>query len=288
MKRFVDWVLARRYRLILLAMAFTPLLPAAAAGLIGVETARRGPVQGVISSLAAIGGMLLLAFLTGANPSVAATLGLITFASGVVAGALLKHAGNLGLAFQGTVLLSFVLVAVLSLFGPDPGALFEPVIAELVEVLRASGASPEQIVVVEGWGGILLAAAVFSQLMGPLLLAYWWLGIASNRKRFGVEFRALKLGRFLGVLATTVVVLGLVFDAPLVQNLTALSLMGFVFQGLAVLHAWAHAKRWHPGVLAPVYVLLITPLVVLVILGLTVVGLVDNWFDLRASLRAQA
>jgi UDP-N-acetylmuramyl pentapeptide phosphotransferase/UDP-N-acetylglucosamine-1-phosphate transferase len=36
-----------------------------------------------------------------------------------------------------------------------------------------------------------------------------------------------------------------------------------------------------------VYVLLITPFVVLVIFGLTVVGLVDNWFDLRASVRPQ-
>jgi hypothetical protein len=221
------------------------------------------------------------------NPSVAATLGLVTFFSGVVVGALLQQSGNLGLAFQGTVLLSFTLVCALSLFGPDPRSLFEPVIAELSEVLRASGAPPEQVAAVEGWGGILLAAAVFSQLIGPLLLAYWWLCIASGRKRFGVEFRLLKLGRVLGVLATAVIVLRLAFDAPLVQNLTALALLAFVFQGLAVLHAWANAKRWHPGVLAPVYVLLITPFVVLVIFGLTVVGLVDNWFDLRASVRPQ-
>jgi hypothetical protein len=287
MKVFVDWVVARRYRLILLAIALAPLLQPVAAALIGVETARRGAVQGSISSLAGVAGMLIFALLTGMNPIVAATLGLVTFFSGVVVGALLQQSGNLGLAFQGTVLLSFALVCALSLFGPDPRSLFEPVIAELSEVLRASGAAPEQVAAVEGWGGILLAAAVFSQLIGPLLLAYWWLCIASGRKRFGVEFRLLKLGRVLGVLATAVIVLRLAFDVPLVQNLTALALLAFVFQGLAVLHAWANAKRWHPGVLAPVYVLLITPFVVLVIFGLTAVGLVDNWFDLRASVRPQ-
>jgi UDP-N-acetylmuramyl pentapeptide phosphotransferase/UDP-N-acetylglucosamine-1-phosphate transferase len=61
-----------------------------------------------------------------------------------------------------------------------------------------------------------------------------------------------------------------------------------VLQGLAVLHAWAYAKRWHPGLVAPVYVLLVTPLMVLVILGLSALGLLDNWFDLRARLHSQA
>jgi uncharacterized protein YybS (DUF2232 family) len=84
------------------------------------------------------------------------------------------------------------------------------------------------------------------------------------------------------------VALGLVFDTALVQNLSALALLAFVFQGLAVLHAWAHAKRWHPGLVAPVYVLLVTPVRVLVIFVLSAVGLLDNWFDLRARLRSQA
>jgi uncharacterized protein YybS (DUF2232 family) len=89
----------------------------------------------------------------------------------------------------------------------------------------------------------------------------------------------------LSVLATTVVALGLVLAAPLVQNLTALALLSFVVQGFAVFHAWAHAKRWHPGVVAAVYVLLMTPLTVLV---MGAVGLVDSWFNLRAPLRPQA
>ncbi|HLF11471.1 MAG TPA: hypothetical protein VJA26_09660 [Gammaproteobacteria bacterium] len=281
MKAFVDWVLARRYRLILLAIVFAPVLPIVTAALISVDTARRGAIQGLISALLGVGGLLLLAALAGASSTVFATLGLISFLSGVGIGVLLHHAGNLTLAFQGAVLFSFLLVGAMSLLGPDPRTVFEPV----VEMLRASGASPEQIAVIEESGGILFAAAVFSQLMAPLLLGCWWLILANGGKGFGAEFRSLKLGRLLGVPATAVVALGLVFDAPLVQNLTALALLAFVLQGLAVLHAWVYAKRWHPGVVAPVYVLLVTPLVML---SLSAVGLVDTWFDLRASLRPQA
>ena len=127
--------------------------------------------------------------------------------------------------------------------------------------------------------------AVLTQVVGPLFLACWWLVLAMGGKGFGAEFRLLKLGRLLGALATVVVVLGLVFDAPLVQNLTALALMVFLLQGLAVFHAWAHVKRWHFGIVVLVYLLLITPLAML---GLSGVGLVDSWFDLRAPLRLQA
>jgi hypothetical protein len=288
MRAFVQWVLARRYRLILLAIMTAPVLPVVASALTSLDTARRGPMQGLVGAFIGIAGMIILAFLSGTNPAVFTAIAFVTFLSGVGIGLLLK-AGTLVLAFQAAVLASFGVVAAISLFATDARTLFEPFIAELVEILRASDATPEQIELVEGRGGmVLLAGAVFSQLMGALLLAYWWFALAAGDRRFGVEFRQLKLGRLLGVLATTVIVLGLVFDTALVQNLSALALLAFVVQGLAVLHAWANAKRWHPGLVAPVYVLLVTPLMVLVILGLSALGLLDNWFDLRARLHSQA
>jgi len=135
---------------------------------------------------------------------------------------------------------------------------------------------------------VLLASAVFLQLVGTLLLGYWWSLLALGQRRFGQEFRRLALGRLLGSVATALIVLGLVFDWELVQNLLPLALLGFLLQGLAVSHAWAHAKGWHPGLMAPLYLLLVMPpLNVLVVLPLSVLGLVDQWFDLRASLRAR-
>ena len=288
MKAFVDWVLSRRYRLILLALVFASLLPVATTALIALETARRGANHGAVSAGIGTVAIAALSWFTAADVALSATFGAITFFSGVAIGVLLERAGNLVLAFQVAMLLVLLLVAGVTLFGPEPGELFAPVIAEIAELLRASGATSEQVAVVEGWGGILFAAAAFSQVMGPVLLAYWWLSIASGQKRFGREFRELKLGRVLGVAATAMIALGLVFATPLVQNLTALALAGFVLQGLAILHAWAHAKRWHLSFIVPVYVLLVTPLMVLVLLALGALGLMDNWFDLRARLRAQA
>jgi hypothetical protein len=288
MRAFVHWVLARRYRLILLAIMTAPVLPVVAAALTSLDTARRGPMQGLVGAFVGIAGMIILAFVSGTNPAVFTAIAFVTFLSGVGIGLLLK-AGTLVLAFQAAVLASFGVIGAISLFATEARTLFEPFIAELVQILRASDATPQQIELVEGRGGmVLLAGAVFSQLMGALLLAYWWFALAAGDRRFGAEFRQLKLGRLLGMLGTTVIVIGLVFDTALVQNLSALALLAFVLQGLAVLHAWAYAKRWHPGLVAPVYVLLVTPLMVLVILGLSALGLLDNWFDLRARLHSQA
>ena len=288
MRAFVDWVLARRYRLILLAIMTVPVLPSVTAALTSLDTLRRGPMQGFAGALVGVAGIAILALVSGANPALFAVIALVAFLSGVGIGVLLK-AGSLTFAFQAVVLACFIVAGAASLFATEALELLEPSINQLAEFLRANGAPPEQIALLEGPGVlVVLAGGVFSQLMGALFLAYWWFTVAAGERRFGPEFRSLKLGRLLGVLATTIVALGLVFDTALVQNLAALALLAFVFQGLAVLHAWAHAKRWHPGLVAPVYVLLVTPVRVLVIFVLSAVGLLDNWLDLRARLRSQA
>jgi hypothetical protein len=53
------------------------------------------------------------------------------------------------------------------------------------------------------------------------------------------------------------------------------------------MHAWAHARKWHPAFIWPVYILFVTPLTWVAIFGLSAVGLLDNVFELRAGARAE-
>jgi hypothetical protein len=285
MKAFVDWVLAQRQRLIIVAVVAAPLLPIFTAGLLALETARRGTVQGLVSGAIGVGALLALGAAVRGDLAMFAAMGIVSFGAGVVVGELIRRAGNLTFAFQAAVLLCFLAVLAVLLLGPGTDVLFAPAIRELVAFLRASGATEEEVATfVDGAGSALLAPAVFLVLICPLMLGYWWLVLASGQRRFGAEFRALALGRMLGAGATVAVAAGLVFDTEVVQNFRFLALFSFLFQGLAVFHAWAHAKRWHVGIVAAVYVLLLTPLTVVV----SLVGLVDNWFNLRAPLRSQA
>ena len=291
MKALVDWLCAQRYRTVLCAIALTPLLPVLSTALMVLDTARRGPRAALLGAAVGCTVVALLALVTGSN--VPALLGLAagSLLAGVAVGGFLHWAGVLTLAFQATVLACFLAVLSVLVFGPPPEVMFAPLVAELVVVLESGGASEEQLAVVRGWGSILLglfAAFAMVLLLGALLLGYWWLKLARNEAGFGAEFRALKLGRVLGWPAIVLVSLGQIWDASFIQNLTPMALFAFLFQGLSVMHAWSHAKRWHPGVIVPVYVLLVTPLAAVGILGLGAVGLLDNVFNLRAPLRAQS
>lgn len=289
MKAFIDWVLAQRVRPILLAVVAAPLLQPVAAALIAVETARRDFAGGVICALGVLAGLLGIATIAGADTSLFAAIGVVCAVSGVGIGMLIRRAGNLVLAYQAAVLVAMMLVAAIWILGFDVRSFFAPAVEELVTLLESNEMPSEDVALIQERGAaVVLAAAMFWQLVGTLLLGYWWFLLATRQRRFGQEFRRLALGRVLGAIATVLIVLTLAFDNELVQNLAPLALLGFVLQGVAVVHAWAHAKRWPPGLVAPLYVLLLVPaLNVLVVLPLSLVGVVDNWFDLRALIRPQ-
>jgi hypothetical protein len=285
-KTLIDWLLAQRQRLVIVAIVTAPLLPIVAAALLALETARRGTVQGITSAAFGVAGLTLLAALSRTGVLAFALMGLVTMGAGVVIGALIRWAGNLVLAFQVVWLVCLVGVLVFAAAGPDPATLFAPVLAGFRETLQGQGLTAEQIdEVVAGLAQSLPAASLLLALGGTLLLAYWWWSAANGGPRLGAEFRRLKLGRWLGWTATVLLALGVAFAAPLVQNLLPMAVMGFLFQGLAVAHAWVHAKQWNPVVLVGLYVLLVvSPATVAV----AIVGLVDNWLDLRKRLRSAA
>jgi hypothetical protein len=287
-KVFVDWVLAQRARLIIVAIVAAPLLSVVAGGLIALETARRDALRGVVSGAGVIAGLALLAVVARSDAALLGTLGLVCVVTGVASGELIRRAGNLALAVQTAMVICSAVVLVVGLTGIDARPFFAGAVDEFVTLLP-SGLPPEQV---EQWeqraAAALFTTAVFLQLIGPVLLGSWWTWLAAGQRRFGHEFRELKLGRLLGSLATVLFVLGLVFPGPVVQNLALLGVLGFLLQGVAVMHAWAHAKRWHPALLVPLYLLMLVPGPnVLIVLPIGMAGLVDQWFDLRASLRSR-
>jgi len=283
-KGLLDWVLAQRTRLIIVAIVAAPLLPVIAAALIAVETARRGATRGSLAGAGVLAGLVVLAVLSRTDKLLFASIGMICALSGIAMGGLIRRAGNLVLAFQAAVLICFAVVLLISVLGIDARLLLEPAIQQLVAMLP-EGTPPADVEFVrERSPAVLLATIVFSQAIGALLLGFWWVSLAAGQRRFGQEFRQIRLGRLVGAVATALLALGLVFEAPVVQNLTPLALLGFLLQGIAVLHAWAHLKKWRPAAMAPLYLVLLTPLNVLVVLPISMLGLVDCWFDLRALL----
>lgn len=286
----VEWILGRPYRPTLVAVACSPLPllgPFVTTAVLALATAHAGVRFGLVT--AALGSAVLTALvaITGGDIVLLAGGGVFSMLVGAGLGALLRWARGMSLAFQSLLLLSFVLAAGVSLFGPDAQTMFGPMLEEIIAIV-AQDASSEQADAIRELAPVMLgvlSAGVFVQLMLALVVGYWALSYVREEVAFGESFRALKLGRVLGIFGMVWVTLGLFVPFGVVQNLTPLALMGFLFQGLAVMHAWAYAKQWHPGLIAPVYVLFVPPMTGVTVMGLSAVGLLDNVFDLRAPLK---
>ena len=156
MKVFVSWALARRYRLIVLAIALAPIIPVAATALIALETAKRGSLQGGYSAALSILGVLLLAFVSGAGVQFAGALGVATLVTGVGVGCLVRWSRSMVLAFQAIVLLCLFGILGSGVLWPDLSVAFNPLIENFIETLSSSGATEEQISVIQGWQPMLL------------------------------------------------------------------------------------------------------------------------------------
>jgi hypothetical protein len=284
---FVLWLLERRYRLILLAVAICPIVPLVSVALLSLETQARGLQQGLLSAGISILGVVVVAI--AANATVVSMVGVggATFLLGVALGALMGWSGSLTLAFQTALLVCTVAVVAILGAVADPVAFWTPAIEAMSAALTASGANAEQLTLLEGLKPMLfglLAAAALATLVSAACLGRWWFSMTDEKLDFASEFRALKMGRILSVPATVIVVAGLLSNLLMLENVIPIMLLAFLLQGLAVAHAWSHGRDWHPAVLTAIYILwlLPTPLAAAVSVLLSSVGMVDSWVDLRA------
>jgi Predicted membrane protein (DUF2232) len=286
-KAFVHWLLAQRQRLIIVAIVTAPLLQVVTASLLALETARYGVYRATLSAVIVVAGLALLAWISRGDIYAFAIIGVLSAGSGVLVGGIIRWAGNLVLAYQAILLLSALFVVGFFVFGPATAVWTASSLADLEVVLRSAGYADTEIKTVLDQVGAVLPALpalmVFSSLASALLLGYWWWCLAGDEARFSAEFRALKLGRWLGAATAVIFVLGLVFDSPLVQNLLLLGLSAAIIQGMAVLHTVARARRWGAGLMVLWYVVMIFLPPVMLAFG--VVGLLDNWVNLRARIR---
>jgi len=265
------------------------MIPVLAAALICLETIRRGPYQGIVSAAIGAMGVLVLGTAVGTDLRVVGIVGGVTMFSGAGLGAIMYSTLSLNLAFQASLLACIVAIVAALTVWPDSGALVNSQLESVLGMLQESGANPEQLAALSQLADVffgLVAAVIFAQLIIALALGYWWACLAGTSGNFGGEFRQLKLGKSLGWPATLVMAISLVVDSTLVQNMFPLILFGFCFQGLAITHAWAHAKSWNPAVLLVMYLLLVSPLTAIMVMVLGSMGLTDNWINLRAPLRA--
>jgi hypothetical protein len=262
-----------------------PVSPA----LLALYALRRGPQAGLVAVLVTLGAIAVLAMLAGIP---ATQMGVITgmmllyLLPAAVGGALLSWTRDLSLAFQATSV--GTLLAVLGCLIVFPSAL------QIGEFFREAWINAFAGLGVAEEGLEMLASVPPEEFLGPvlsslflttlagLMLGFWWFTQLQEGIGFGARFRELRLGRFASIVLVCATLAQFVPYAPL-QQIAPLALVGFLFPGLAVMHSRMHSDNLHHGVPVLVYVLLLFPFTSpVMVLGLSAVGLLDNFFALRA------
>ncbi len=286
MRSFATWITARAHRSILLAIVLVQPLPILASALLALDAVRRGPRAALVTAVLASAGFLAIGTALGARAGDAAVVGL-PLVLGAASGALLAWSRSLSLAFQisalgfiGAALALFTLLA-------DPvqlGTLLLDEVRELLVILGLQPAQIEQLVRFQPLDATsALVASVLASTLAALLLGRWWHSLIAADVAFGPEFRLLRLGKVAAVLLLAVVAGSLALPVSALDAVALAALVGFLFQGLAVLHARRLSEGWHSVVLVLVYLSLVSPLVApWAYLGVSSIGLLDNFFSLRA------
>lgn len=209
-----------------------------------------------------------------------------TWVPALVLAGILRHGRSLALTLAFAALVGCLIVLGQLLFLPDPVVWWHHVLQASLAPLKNLHPELSQ----KDWH--TLVARMAKQMPGMaaggwllgsmimMILARWGQSRLLKPGAFREEFHALKLGKWITLAASAILVAKLLHSGLFLDNVAIVVLVMFLFQGLAVFHALAENRRGGVWALGAMYVLIV--LLPLWLLGLiSGAGLVDNWFDFR-------
>ncbi|MDX9741443.1 MAG: hypothetical protein RBT81_09735 [Gammaproteobacteria bacterium] len=276
-------------------MLLVPLIGIIAGGALALVTLRNGVGEGLLIAVGTAAVLAVAAQVLGGAAStggIAAALAL-SWAPLLLGAAVLRSTRSqaAALAAAGLGIAGFAL-----LFHASVGdtaawwrAFLPDFLQPLLERLPMSEAEQEEFLGAMAsamTGG--LAATLLSGTMAALLFGRWLQSLVFNPGGFGAEFRALRLGRMMSVVALLVLALSSLLGGwigGVTLTLLFLCATMLAVQGLALAHALVTLRGAHVGWLIALYGLLVFfPPQALVVLAAA--GFADGWFDLRARTKS--
>jgi hypothetical protein len=262
----------------LFGLGFAFFLPGAVPALLVLA---RGGRVGIAVALGASGLLAASMLLFGRPMAVGFIYSVWVLGPPLALALLLGRSESLTLCLQVATLVGTVLlVALHSAFG-DPEQFWAPFVRDLAQEMQKHGLPKDMFD--EGlattlartlWGWVAVLTMLLA--MGALFLARWWQTLPAQPGRFGAEFRELRLGLVLGVVAAAIIVGSLLTDRTLVDDIARLFLGSLVIVGLAVMHRTVASGKLGTVWLWITYTLLLIlpPAAVPLLAGW---GFVDNW-----------
>ncbi|VAW43876.1 hypothetical protein MNBD_GAMMA04-1809 [hydrothermal vent metagenome] len=197
---------------------------------------------------------------------------------------ILRQTNSLATALQFAMLVAGLGLIGFYLMIPNPSdwwlAQFNSVIAP---VLEASGVDYQPEMIAKMMNMITMLLAVFAVILwfSILTIGRWWQSELYHPGQFKIDFYQLRLPKSTAYVAIFLAILGLALGEGngLISDLTAIVIVGLMFQGIAIAHHSIAMKKMHKAWLFGLYILLfIFPQTMLI---LATIGLIDTWIDFR-------
>ncbi len=154
----------------------------------------------------------------------------------------------------------------------------------LAPVLEASGLEYQPDMIADVANMLTMLTAVFAVVLwfSILTIGRWWQSELYHPGQFKIDFYQLRLPKSTAYIAIVLAITGLVLgqETGLISDITAVVIVGLMFQGLAIAHQTVAIKKLHTAWLVGLYILLfLFPQTMLI---LATIGLVDTWIDFRS------
>ena len=286
---FGRWVLERRVARIGLIAGLLPLplTSVLSAAIVVSVTIAKGWREALVDCGIALVVLGIVTVVAGGLWSQVAASGLSTWGAAIVLGALTGAYGSLSLTLQALIVIGLLGLAIFIIGTDDPVLFWEQTLTDFAAQMREIGvefSEPNALLEIAPMMTGLVAASVVISSMLALIIGAWWAS-DSGGPAFREMFVRIRLGYLLGGLAVIAGIAALFLPGHVADNVLLVFGVGFVFQGLAVVH-WLVSARGLPWmVLIPVYLpfFMGPSIMVMALFLLAAIGFIDNWYGLRRA-----
>ncbi|GMQ96768.1 MAG: hypothetical protein BMS9Abin15_0448 [Gammaproteobacteria bacterium] len=269
----------------IVSFLFPPIIVLSLA-VITLLTLRRGSMEGVTITTAAMVAVILLGFAMPGNMQTSLVIFPVLWLPVLLLATIYRQTVSLQWTAISTTVFGVVVVIGFYLAWDDPQAVWLDVLEHTRPMLVQTGAfkDPAQVdELIKGmariFSGVAASVMVILLLCG-LLMGRWWQAMLFNPGGFRREFHALRLGPATGWLMLAMLGLSLMIRHPLLIDITTVVWVVFAFQGLAMFHGLLANVNSGLVWLSLIYIsILLLPTISVVLSG---IGLLDTWFDFRA------
>lgn len=190
-----------------------------------------------------------------------------------------RRSGNLALAIFAALVIVVLAVLLFIVWVRNPVQWWQPWIVKFIELAKMGSVTTQQVHLMAKLLTGAFAATSLIVIVASLLVGVWWQSRLQNSGQFRRDFQQLRLGKVLSIVAALLLATAIFTDSALFIALSAPTLVVYMFQGLAVIHAFAGQQAGSSWWLITFYIFLILfrQLVILV----SLMGIVDAWLDSR-------